>query len=119
MEAETPMDRLLSGDVGFGKTEVAMNAAYKAFLSGAQVAVISPLVVLALEHYESFSERMAGLGVNIALLSRMNTPKEAAAILRGMASGEIHIVIGTHRLLSEDVHWKRLGLLIIDEEHKF
>lgn len=119
MEAETPMDRLLSGDVGFGKTEIAMNAAYKAFLSGAQVAVISPLVVLAMEHYESFVERMGKFGVKIALLSRMTSPKEAQKILEKMKTGEINIVIGTHRLLSEDVKWKKLGLLIIDEEHKF
>ena len=119
MEAETPMDRLLSGDVGFGKTEIAMNASYKAFLSGAQVAVISPLVVLAMEHYESFIERLGKFGVKIALLSRMNSPKETQEILEKMKTGEINIVIGTHRLLSEDVKWKKLGLLIIDEEHKF
>lgn len=119
MEAETPMDRLLSGDVGFGKTEIAMNASYKAFLSGAQVAVISPLVVLAMEHYESFVERMGKFGVKIALLSRMTSPKETQKILEKMKTGEINIVIGTHRLLSEDVKWKKLGLLIIDEEHKF
>lgn len=119
MEKEQPMDRLLSGDVGFWKTEIAMNASYKAFLSGYQVAVISPLVVLALEHYESFVERLGKFGVKIALLSRMNTPKEAAEILEWMRTGEINIVIGTHRLLSEDVKWKKLGLLIIDEEHKF
>lgn len=119
MEAETPMDRLLSGDVGFGKTEIAMNAAYKTFLSGAQVAVISPLVVLAMEHYESFVERMGKFGVKIALLSRMTSPKETQKILEKMKTGEINIVIGTHRLLSEDVKWKKLGLLIIDEEHKF
>lgn len=119
MEAKTPMDRLLSGDVGFGKTEIAMNASYKAFLSGAQVAVISPLVVLAMEHYESFIERLGKFGVKIALLSRMNSPKETQEILEKMKTGEINIVIGTHRLLSEDVKWKKLGLLIIDEEHKF
>lgn len=108
MEAETPMDRLLSGDVGFGKTEIAMNAAYKAFLSGMQVAVISPLVVLAMEHYESFIERMNHLGVRIELLSRMNTPKQTEKILEKMKNGEVDIVIGTHRLLSEDVKWKKL-----------
>lgn len=119
MEAETPMDRLLSGDVWFGKTEIAMNAAYKAFLSGMQVAVISPLVVLAMEHYESFIERMNHLGVRIELLSRMNTPKQTEKILEKMKNGEVDIIIGTHRLLSEDVKWKKLWLLIIDEEHKF
>lgn len=119
MEAETPMDRLLSGDVGFGKTEIAMNAAFKAVLNGTQVAVISPLVVLALEHYESFIERFSDFGVNIALLSRMNTPKQAEKILENIKNGNVDIVIGTHRLLSEDVKWKKLGLLVIDEEHKF
>lgn len=108
MEAETPMDRLLSGDVGFGKTEIAMNAAYKAVLSGSQVAVISPLVVLAMEHFESFEERMADFGVKIALLSRMNTPKQTEKILSDMKNGNVDIVIGTHRLLSEDVKWKKL-----------
>lgn len=119
MEVPTPMDRLLSGDVGFGKTEIAMNAAYKAVLSGYQVAVISPLVVLAMEHYESFAERMADFGVQVGVLSRMNNPKETKNILEKMHTGKIDIVIGTHRLLSSDVKWKKLGLLIIDEEHKF
>lgn len=96
-----------------------MNAAYKAVLSGSQVAVISPLVVLAMEHFESFEERMQDFGVKIALLSRMNTPKQAEKILTDMKNGNVDIVIGTHRLLSEDVKWKKLGLLIIDEEHKF
>jgi len=96
-----------------------MNAAYKAVLSGVQVAVISPLVVLALEHSETFLERMRGFGVCIELLTRMNTPKEAETILKKMREGSVDIVIGTHRLLSEDVRWKRLGLLIVDEEHKF
>lgn len=119
MEKETPMDRLLSGDVGFGKTEVAMNAAYKAVLGGMQVALISPLVVLAMEHYETFIERMRPFGVRVALLTRMNTPKEAESILQKLSHGEIDILIGTHRLLSSDIKWRRLGLLIIDEEHKF
>ncbi len=119
MEKDIPMDRLLSWDVGFWKTEIAMNAAFKAVLNGTQVAVISPLVVLAMEHYESFIERFADFGVNIALLSRMNTPKEAEKILNNMKNGSVDIVIGTHRLLSEDVKWKKLWLLIIDEEHKF
>lgn len=119
MESPLPMDRLISWDVGFWKTEIAMNAAYKAVLSGTQVAVISPLVVLAMEHYESFVERLEKHGIKVALLSRMNTKKESEEILKSMKSGTIDIVIGTHRLLSEDVHWKKLGLLIIDEEHKF
>lgn len=108
MEADAPMDRLLSGDVGFGKTEVAMNAAYKAVLSGVQVAVISPLVVLAMEHYESFCERLEKFGVKIALLSRMSKPKEAEEIFEKMRTGAVNIVIGTHRLLNENAKWKKL-----------
>lgn len=119
MESEHPMDRLLSGDVWFWKTEIAMNAAFKAVLNKTQVAVISPLVVLAMEHYESFLERFQEYNTKIALLSRMNTPKQTEKILEDMKNGNVDIVIGTHRLLSEDVKWKKLWLLIIDEEHKF
>lgn len=119
MEREEPMDRLLSGDVGFGKTEIAMNAVYKAVLSGSQVAVISPLVVLAMEHYESFVERLWEFGVKVAMLTRMNTPKESEKILQDMKNWNVDVVIGTHRLLSDDIKWKKLWLLIIDEEHKF
>lgn len=119
MEADTPMDRLLAWDVWFGKTEVAMNAIYKAVLSGYQVAFITPLVVLADEHYETCIRRFADFGIRIALLSRMSTPKQAKNILQKMWTWEVDLVIGTHRLLSEDIRWKRLGLLIIDEEHKF
>ena len=119
MASETPMDRLLAGDVGFGKTEVAMNAAYKAVLSGKQVAVISPLVVLTLEHIESFRERFAHLKARIECLSRLTSKKEESHILAGIADGSVDIVIATHRILGKDVKFKSLGLLIIDEEHRF
>lgn len=119
MEGEYPMDRLLSGDVGFGKTEVAMNAIFKAVLSGYQVAVISPLLVLADEHYETFCERLTPFGMRVGVLTRMSTPAEVKTTLEHMKTGVIDIVVGTHRLLSEDIKWKRLGLLVIDEEHKF
>lgn len=119
MEDELPMDRLLSGDVGFGKTEVAMNALYKAVLSGYQCAVISPLLVLADEHYETFTERLGVFGVRIACMTRMTTPKEEKHILAGLKEGGIDIVVGTHKLLSDDIRFAKLGLLVIDEEHKF
>ena len=119
MESSDPMDRLLAGDVGFGKTEVAMNAAYKAVLSGKQVSVISPLVVLTLEHIESFRERFIERNVRIECLSRLTSPREERRILAGLSDGSIDIVIATHRVLGEDVDFKNLGLLIIDEEHRF
>jgi transcription-repair coupling factor (superfamily II helicase) len=119
MESDVPMDRLISGDVGFGKTEIAMNAIYKAVLSGMQVAVISPLLVLAEEHYETFEERLGAFWVRIASLTRMTTAREEKHILEAMKSWDIDVVVGTHRLLSEDVRFRRLGLLVIDEEHRF
>ena len=119
MESPEPMDRLLCGDVGFGKTEVAMNAAYKAVLSGKQVAVISPLVVLTLEHLESFKKRFADFHIKVAGISRLSSSKEVTETLAGLKSGEIQIIIGTHRLLGEDVRFSKLGLLVIDEEHRF
>jgi len=119
MESANPMDRLVSGDVGFGKTEVAMNAIYKAVLSGTQVAVLSPLLVLADEHYETFCERLSPFGVRVGVLTRMSNPSEVKNTLNAMKSGTIDVVVGTHRLISDDIVWKRLGLLIIDEEHKF
>ncbi len=119
MESEFPMDRLLSGDVGFGKTEVAMNAIYKAILSGYQVAVISPLLVLADEHYETFLERFHEYGIRVECLTRMTSTREEKRILHEMKSGITDIVIGTHKLFGEQIRWKKLGLLIIDEEHKF
>jgi transcription-repair coupling factor (superfamily II helicase) len=119
MESPEPMDRLLCGDVGFGKTEVAMNAAYKAVLSGKQAAIISPLVVLTLEHFDSFVKRFAGTGIGIAVLSRLSGTKEADAALEGIRNGTVKIIVGTHRLLGADVRFQKLGLLVIDEEHRF
>ena len=119
MESEFPMDRLLSGDVGFGKTEVAMNAIYKAILSGYQVAVVSPLLVLADEHYETFLERFSEYGIRVECLTRMTNTSEEKRILHEMKDGTTDIVIGTHKLFGEHIRWKKLGLLIIDEEHKF
>ncbi len=119
MEKDEPMDRLLSGDVGFGKTEVAMNAIYKAILSGTQVAVISPLLVLADEHYETFLDRLGPFSVRVGILTRMNSEKEVRSTLENLRKWTIDVLVGTHRLLSDDIVWKKLGLLIIDEEHKF
>jgi transcription-repair coupling factor (superfamily II helicase) len=119
MESELPMDRLLSGDVWFGKTEVAMNAIYKAVLSGTQVAVISPLLVLADEHYETFMERFGSFNLRIGIMTRMNTESEIRDTLQKLKHGTLDLVVGSHRLLSEDIVFKKLWLLIIDEEHKF
>ncbi len=119
MESELAMDRLISGDVGFWKTEIAMNAIYKAVLAGTQVAVISPLLVLADEHYETFVERLSPFGVRVGIMTRMNTGREISTTLEDLRDGKIDVVVGTHRLLSEDVRYKRLWLLVIDEEHKF
>jgi len=119
MESERPMDRLLCGDVGFGKTEVAMRAAMKAVSSGKQVALIAPTTVLVDQHYRTFKERFKDFPVRIEALSRFKTPKEQKEIISRLARGEIDIVIGTHRLVQDDVKFKDLGLLIIDEEHKF
>jgi transcription-repair coupling factor (superfamily II helicase) len=119
MSAIEPMDRLLSGDVGFGKTEVAMNAIYRAFLNHKQAIVISPLVVLAIEHFESLTKRLEPFGVNVAVLARVSTTKEEKQVLQGLRDGSIHCVVGTHRLLSPDVEFRNLGLLVIDEEHRF
>lgn len=113
------MDRLLVGDVGFGKTEVAFSAAYLALLNKKQVILISPLVVLAHEHYSKALERFAHFGVRIEVLTRLQSQAHANRVIRGLADGSIDMVIGTHRLLSEKLSWKRLGLLIVDEEHKF
>ena len=108
MESDLPMDRLLSGDVGFGKTEVAMNAMYKAVLSGYQVAVISPLLVLADEHHETFTERFAPYPIRIECLTRMSSSSEEKRILEGLKNGSIDIVVGTHKLLAEQIRWKKL-----------
>lgn len=119
MEKPRPMDRLLCGDVGYGKTEVAMRAAFKAVMDGKQVAVLVPTTVLAQQHYETFKERFAGFPVKIEMLSRFRTRKEAQEVLKGLKEGTIDIVIGTHRLLQNSVQFKDLGLLIVDEEQRF
>jgi len=119
MEREYPMDRLLVGDVGFGKTEIAMRAAFLAVLNGKQVAVLAPTTVLALQHYNNFRKRFKNYAVEIALLSRLTPKSQEPKIIEALKKGKIDIVIGTHRLLSEDVGFKDLGLLIIDEEQRF
>ncbi len=119
MEKSTPMDRLVCGDVGFGKTEVAMRAAFKAVLSKKQVALVSPITILADQHYRSFVKRMEGFDVRIELMSRFRTIAQQKETLRRLARGEVDIVIGTHRLLQKDVIFKDLGLVIIDEEQRF
>jgi transcription-repair coupling factor (superfamily II helicase) len=119
MESEVPMDRLLCGDVGFGKTEVAMRAAFKAVFDGKQVVVLSPTTVLAYQHYIRFKERFTAFPMNIEMLSRFRGPKEQPEILSRLTAGKIDILIGTHRLLSKDVHFRDLGLLVVDEEQQF
>ncbi len=119
MEASQPMDRLLCGDVGFGKTEVAMRAAFKALGDGKQVAVLAPTTVLAFQHLETFKRRFASFPVRIELVSRFRTPKEVKATLEEAAAGKVDVLIGTHRLLSKDVQFHDLGLLVVDEEQRF
>jgi transcription-repair coupling factor (superfamily II helicase) len=119
MENPIPMDRLVCGDVGYGKTEVAMRAAFKAVSDGKQVAVLAPTTILCFQHFETFKERFAAFPVKIAMLSRFVGPKEQKAILAEIEAGKIHIVVGTHRLLSKDMHFQDLGLMIVDEEQRF
>jgi transcription-repair coupling factor (superfamily II helicase) len=119
MEKTTPMDRLLCGDVGFGKTEVAIRAAFKAVMKGKQVAILVPTTVLCQQHFNTFRERMADFPVVVEMLSRFRTAQEQDKIIAQLAAGRIDIVIGTHRILSEDVEYKDLGLVVIDEEHRF
>ena len=119
MEKAVPMDRLLCGDVGYGKTEVAFRAAYKAVLGGKQVAILVPTTILALQHFQTATARMRAFGVNIDMISRFRTPKQQEQILRRLERGDLDIVIGTHRLLGKDVRFKDLGLLIVDEEQRF
>ena len=119
MEKPLPMDRLLCGDVGYGKTEVAMRAAFKAVMDQKQVAYLVPTTVLANQQYEAFKERMQEFPIRIELLNRFRTLKEQKEVIRKLKLGEIDIVIGTHRILSKDIEFKDLGLLIIDEEHRF
>ena len=119
MEGRQPMDRLLCGDVGFGKTEVAMRAAFKALGDGRQVALLAPTTVLCFQHFETFKRRFAPFPVRVGMLSRFVAPKDRQAVLEELADGKIDIVIGTHRLLSTDVEFRDLGLLIVDEEQRF
>jgi len=119
MERPRPMDRLLCGDVGYGKTEVALRAAFKAVMDGKQAAMLVPTTVLAQQHYETFCQRLAAFPVKVEMLSRFRTQREQTEILLGLALGEVDIVIGTHRLISPDVEFKDLGLVIIDEEQRF
>ncbi|KZY84243.1 transcription-repair coupling factor [Oleiphilus sp. HI0069] len=119
MTREQPMDRLVCGDVGFGKTEVAMRAAFVATYSGKQVAVLVPTTLLAQQHYESFQDRFAGTAVKVDVLSRFNSPKDQAKALEDLKAGKIDIIVGTHKLIQKDVKYKDLGLLVIDEEHRF
>jgi len=119
MESSKPMDRLVCGDVGFGKTEVAMRAAFKAAIDGKQTAVLVPTTVLAYQHYQSFSKRMQDMPVTVEYLSRARSAKQTKQILADLAEGKVDILIGTHKLISKNVKFKDLGLLIIDEEQKF
>lgn len=119
MEMDKPMDRLLCGDVGYGKTEVAIRAAFKAVMSGKQVAYLAPTTVLAEQQYKEFRDRMTEFGVKVQVLNRFKTKKQQTEIIKKLKLGDIDVIVGTHRILSEDVEFKDLGLLIIDEEHRF
>lgn len=119
MEDDCPMDRLVCGDVGFGKTEIALRAAFKAATDGKQVAVLVPTTILSLQHYNTFRQRLQNLPCTIDYVSRLRTPKETAEIKKRLAAGQIDILIGTHKILSKEFEFKDLGLLIIDEEQKF
>lgn len=119
MHSDKPMDRLICGDVGFGKTEIAMRAAFKAVNAGKQVAVLVPTTVLALQHFSTFTQRLAAFPVKIEMLSRLRSEKEQRAIVKGLGDGSVDIVIGTHRLVQRDVRFKDLGLVVIDEEQRF
>jgi transcription-repair coupling factor (superfamily II helicase) len=119
LESSRPMDRLIVGDVGYGKTEVALRAAFKAVMDGKQVAILVPTTVLAQQHFETFSERLATFPVRVGMLSRFRSPLEQRAIVAALSTGEIDIVVGTHRVLQKDVAFRDLGLVVIDEEHRF
>jgi transcription-repair coupling factor (superfamily II helicase) len=119
MERPRPMDRLVAGDVGYGKTEVALRAAFKAAMDGKQVALLVPTTILAQQHWGTFAERLAPFPLRVELLSRFRSPREQKAVVAGLRQGTVDVVIGTHRLLSKDVVFRDLGLLIVDEEHRF
>ncbi|SDX84988.1 transcription-repair coupling factor [Paenibacillus sp. CF384] len=119
MQTARPMDRLLCGDVGYGKTEVAVRAAFKSAIEGKQVAILVPTTILAQQHYETFRERFSGFPFNVQVLSRFRSKKDQTATMKGLKAGTVDVVIGTHRLLSQDIIFKDLGLLIVDEEQRF
>src|SRR5258708_702931 len=119
MESPQPMDRLLCGDVGYGKTEVVMRAAFKALGDGKQVAILAPTTVLCFQHFETFRKRFQPFPVRVEMFSRFRSAKELKAAVTDLAEGKIDLAIGTHRLLSKDVEWKDLGLVIVDEEQRF
>lgn len=119
MMKPTPMNRLLCGDVGFGKTEVALRAAFKAIMGGKQVAILVPTTILALQHYSTAQSRMRGYPVNVEMLTRFKTPKQQEKIKNDLKNGKIDVIIGTHKLLAKDIEFKNLGLLIVDEEQRF
>ncbi|MEZ0131568.1 DEAD/DEAH box helicase, partial [Flavobacterium sp. LBUM151] len=119
MESDRPMDRLVCGDVGFGKTEVAIRAAFKAVDNSKQVAVLVPTTILAYQHYRTFTERLKDMPVSVGYLNRFRTAKQKAQTLKDLAEGKLDIVIGTHQLVNKNVVFKDLGLLIVDEEQKF
>jgi len=119
MEMSKPMDRLLTGDVGYGKTEVALRAAFKAVMDNKQVAMLVPTTILAEQHYDTFTRRVAKYPVKVEMLSRFKTDQEQRSCIEGVANGSVDIVIGTHRILSRDIKFKDLGLVIIDEEQRF
>lgn len=119
MEKPVPMDRVIVGDVGYGKTEVAVRAAFKAVQSGKQVALLVPTTLLAQQHYRTFIDRMQDFPTQIRELSRFTSPKESTEVFEGMADGTVDIVIGTHRLLGTGIRWKNLGLIVVDEEQRF
>jgi len=119
MDSDVPMDRLVCGDVGYGKTEVALRAAFRAIMDGMQVAVLVPTTVLAQQHYETFKRRFSNYPVHVEMLSRFRAPKDQKIVLEGLKSGKVDLVVATHKLLQEHVTFKNLGLLVIDEEHRF
>ena len=119
MERERPMDRLVCGDVGYGKTEVAIRAAFKAILDGKQVAFLVPTTILAQQHYETISKRFEDYAINVSLLSRFRSKKQQTETIKGLREGTVDIVIGTHRVLSKDVAYHDLGLLVVDGTDTF
>ncbi|GAF85765.1 unnamed protein product, partial [marine sediment metagenome] len=119
MEIVKPMERLVCGDVGYGKTEIAIRAAFKAVLDGKQVAILAPTTILVQQHYDTFRERMNPFPINIDMLSRFRTKQEQKKVIEGLEEGKVDIIIGTHRLIQNDIRFKDLGLLIVDEEQRF